>query len=640
MVRTNTTTILVPRATLFAVALVFNTAACNTHAQTNDAAMERVVVSASRLNLTAEAVAQHVTVLSREDMVLGGYASVAELLAASAGLSVDRSGRTGGYGSLYLRGADPSHVAILIDGVRQNDPLSSRGSAVDLNTLTIADIERIEIVRGSSGVAQGDALAGLIHIHTRAPDRTAASAQAEVGGDGRAAASVRVSMPNLSASAVRSEDGGRFGSTRNTSANLSWRFASGDHWGVALQARSTRTRNTAFPDDSGGALFATRNALEQRVADSVQGGLRGWWRVIDGATLEWSLSHFERSERDSNPGIAPGARDPSGFPAIGSDTRYGANNAQLLWRQRLSPTLSAVIGGEIERERGSLDSVIDYGRFKIPARFDQARSPFAIFSEIRYERDGWSANAGLRSLTAAGFATQWHPGLAVEHQFAAAGIAVGASLTTATKLPSFYALGHPLIGNPGLRPERALQQEIYVASRAEAPFNLRLTAFSSRYRELVDFDPGPPPKLVNRSRINVDGVEASAGYRFRGGARISADATWMDVGESAGTPPLRFRPRLQGGTRLSIPVGDQMSLHVSARYIGRRFDSSIPTADRWLGGYTQVNANAVTAINNRWVKDLRLTLAVDNLLDRHAEESIGNLIGSRRIRVGVQWSWA
>ena len=89
-----------------------------------DGTLPGVVISASSLPLTEAALHQHVQVFTREQIDAHPAASVGEFLLRQAGIPVDRRGRHGGYGSLYLRGADPSHVVVLIDGVRQNDPLS------------------------------------------------------------------------------------------------------------------------------------------------------------------------------------------------------------------------------------------------------------------------------------------------------------------------------------------------------------------------------------------------------------------------------------------------------------------------------------------------------------------------------------
>jgi len=111
--------------------------------------LEEQRVTATALPLTPAAASPHVTILRRADLDALRGQDLATILARQAGIVIDRGVRSGGYGALYLRGADPSHVVVLVDHVRQNDPLSSRGSAVDLNTLSVDDVERIEIVRGA-----------------------------------------------------------------------------------------------------------------------------------------------------------------------------------------------------------------------------------------------------------------------------------------------------------------------------------------------------------------------------------------------------------------------------------------------------------------------------------------------------------
>ena len=602
------------------------------------AQLEPVVVSASNLALTAASSSSHVTVLTRDDIASNGYGSVAELLGAQAGLSVDRGGRTGGYSSLYLRGADPSHVVVLIDGVRQNDALSSRGSAVDLNTLLLADVEWIEVIRGNVSVANSEALAGLIHIHTRRTGKSGGALEGEAGGDGRRMFSAHAEHAGWSASASSFEDGHLIGTVRNRAANVGWVSSASEPWGVALSARVARSENSGFPDDSGGPALAVRRGLETRTSDTLQGSFRGWWTASPASRIEFTASVFDREERDDTPGIAGGVRDRAGFPAIGSDTGYQRSDVQLLWRNVWTSRLTSVVGVDVQREHGRFDSVIDYVRFKIPARFELSRMQTGPFAELRYDDGEWNAQAGVRELIASGLSdrsVQWHPAFSVQRKFAEMNVVIGASVSTATKLPSFYALGHPLIGNAALRPERAQQREVFVASLPGQVYSYRVAAFSSRYKDLVDFDAGPPPRLVNRAQIHVDGLEAQASFDVAKGVRASADAAWMRFSDPADGTPLRGRPRLQGGARVALPITERSDVSISARYVGRRFDSSIPTGDRWLSGYTLVNATA----SLRLVDDVLASLSLDNLLNRSAEETIGTSIGGRRIRINLQWRW-
>ena len=94
-----------------------------------------------------------------------------------------RPAQSGGFVSLYMRGAENSHLLILLDGVKLNDPTTTRGSAFDLSAIDVSQIERIEVLRGpASAVYGGEALAGVVHIITKR------AVAAGVGGSGYVAA--------------------------------------------------------------------------------------------------------------------------------------------------------------------------------------------------------------------------------------------------------------------------------------------------------------------------------------------------------------------------------------------------------------------------------------------------------------------
>src|SRR4051812_15549219 len=104
-----------PASTAAWLALGWPAAVCAQDAGLRE--LSPVVVSASALPLTEATVNQHVSVYTREQIEREAPASVAEFLSRRAGAVVDRRARSGGFGSLFLRGADPSHVVVLIDGI-------------------------------------------------------------------------------------------------------------------------------------------------------------------------------------------------------------------------------------------------------------------------------------------------------------------------------------------------------------------------------------------------------------------------------------------------------------------------------------------------------------------------------------------
>ncbi len=595
-------------------------------------------ITASAVPTTAAAASQHVTLLRRADMDAFRGQSVAEILSRQAGVVMDRSARTGGFGSLYLRGADPSHVVVLIDHVRQNDPLSSRGSAVDLNTLSSDDVERIEIVRGNASVVNPEAMAGLIHIFTRRA-KPGASAGASVGGDALRSGQASWSGAGLRLSATQREDSGDAGAfNRTRAANAGWEREVGDVLSLRTAVRFSESDNRGFPDDSGGARYAVVRDLESRRSDSRQFSLRGEFRPAAG-TLEVQLATMSRDGDESSPGVAPGLRDPFGLPPIDARTDYRRDEVLAAWRMTLGEATLFTAGMQHQRERGRFDSVIDFGAFLLPAAFELRREIQSAFAEARWQRGDWTVQGGARyerptnGKNNSGGEASTHPMLSLQRSLGDGRGQWGASVARSSKLPSFYALGHPLVGNALLAPERALHRELYYANAADAAWPTRITLFSARYRNLVDFDAGPPPQLVNRSRIQADGLEWRSAHRFENDWRLQLDGSWMRVRDPDGGAPLRHRPRLQVGAQLGLPIGEGRELSLMMRHMSRRFDSSIPTGDRWLGASTVLDL----ALRQRRGA-LQYVLALDNVADTRAEETIGSGMPGRRLRLSLQWA--
>jgi vitamin B12 transporter len=129
---------------------------------------EEWIVSGTRVPVADGRRPFQATALTGEQLDAGISPSVVDALRFVPGLHVVQEGAPGGRAALSLRGLDPNHVVVLVDGVRVNDPTNSRGGSFDPSTLALVDIEKIEIVRGPlSSIHGADALAGVVQIVTR-----------------------------------------------------------------------------------------------------------------------------------------------------------------------------------------------------------------------------------------------------------------------------------------------------------------------------------------------------------------------------------------------------------------------------------------------------------------------------------------
>jgi iron complex outermembrane receptor protein len=107
---------------------------------------------------------------------------LASLLAEVPGVAPIRTGSIGAFTTITVRGSNPDEVRIYVDGVPLN---IAAGGAVDISTLPLGDVERVEVYRGTSPLVFGQsALGGIIAITTRTPGTTSAAAKAGVGSFG------------------------------------------------------------------------------------------------------------------------------------------------------------------------------------------------------------------------------------------------------------------------------------------------------------------------------------------------------------------------------------------------------------------------------------------------------------------------
>ncbi|TND07210.1 MAG: iron complex outermembrane recepter protein [Bacteroidetes bacterium] len=153
-------------------AALFFTAAlisCSMSAQQPDTTkVPEVVISATRSEQDPMKVGRSVSVISAEDIKKSGFHTLSELLSQQEGLYIVGNGQTPGSNqSLFTRGAASNQTLVMVDGVRLSDP-STVNNTADLSELSLADVDRIEIVRGSHSTMYGSAgVGGVVNIITR-----------------------------------------------------------------------------------------------------------------------------------------------------------------------------------------------------------------------------------------------------------------------------------------------------------------------------------------------------------------------------------------------------------------------------------------------------------------------------------------
>jgi len=272
-------------------------------------------------------------------------------------------------------------------------------------------------------------------------------------------------------------------------------------------------------------------------------------------------------------------------------------------------------GLSYDREKGKSDDLIDFGGFTVPADFSLERSSWSVFTELAYQfTPRLKVQSGLRHDMPDSESDESSVSFSLGYLIPQANMAFSAYYGQGYKLPSMFALGHSLVGNPDLSPEYSEAIDLGVRKRwPDARVEVGLSLFQNKYRDLIDFDPVLFTN-VNRGRVEVQGFDAQLDWQAYRDVTANLHLTYSDADEV-----LRRRPEWKGGAEVRWALVPRLSWVTSADYTGTFFDSSIPTGVVKMPSFWRVN----TALNWQYTNSTRVSLGIKNLLDDDYEESVG-----------------
>ncbi len=597
--------------------------------QPNSGNIETLQITGSRLD--GQSIAS-VTTVNRAEIERINPLSTVELLARIPHVNITQNGQAGGLSFVSVRGGEANFTLIMIDGVAVNDPTNSRGGGFDFNQLDPAVIERVEVYRGGiSAVHGGDAISGVIHFITR--ESSGQQVRLEVGNQKQRSASATLSFDNdhglsvLANLSARHHNPSEFDKTDNQQAMLKMGWVTGgqNHQGFVSYSNSD---NLAFAEDSGGLTYAMPQQAEARDSEQWLWGYRGQIPINETVILDLSASYLNREERSAHPGIADGVL--SGIPASDITSEYEKSESEAYVSWQISPNWSALGGISLRQSTGSNRGFLDFG-FPLPVDFELDLDTNSAFVETKYQSDSLLISVGARvddpdqfdRETSYRVSAQW----IVQQE-----LTLFAVYNEGYKLPSFFALAHPLVGNPDLQPERSDNIELGMKHQTEE-LQWVITYFDNRFTDLVDFDDQLFTN-VNRTQVDTQGVEVNGQWNITEWLLLLGDISYTDVDVVGEEQQLRRRPNWSGSLALQGQWnGLQVMIFVDFRDDYQ--DSSIATGQITLPGYAKYGASAQYEIND----NLNLSLNIDNALGKTYQDAVGFKVDDQQVRAGLTYQF-
>ncbi len=590
---------------LSVLSVLFAAAAAQVPAHADDPGTEQdeIVVSATRTANRFEEVGSAVSLISAEDIELRQYPFAADALRDAPGVSIARNGAFGGVASARIRGASSGQSLIVIDGIVVNDSSAPQGG-FNFANLDVADIERIEVLRGPQSLLYGaDAIGGVISIITKKAD-AGTGAYLEGGshgtlrGGGTAALGNEDAYGRITVSGVRTDGISRAASGteadgyRSIAGSFTGGLALNEIWRTELVARfsDSHAEIDGFPPPS--FTLADTDETEDTQDYALAGRLLHDHADFNGA-FTVSYNAIDRVNRDGGVETFGGEGDRL--------------SADYLGAIELSEQARIISGAEAERTSVMVSGV------------DEDASSGAVFAMVEVKPiNGLTLSAGARrdefsnfdGATTARVAAAW----VVPGNFILRG-----SWGQGFRAPTLFELNFDQFGtipNPDLQPERANGFDVGVEktfSADDIDARLRATLFQTRVEDQIDFD------FAGSGYFNIDetrarGVEVEGDAEIGDHLAVYLSYSYIDAIDRMTGLQLPRQPKHSGSAVITVTPIVELSVSTSLIFNGDENDTPAPN-----DSFFRADLRAAYAVSD----NLEIYGRIENLTDTDYEDVSG-----------------
>ncbi|MEK7866510.1 MAG: TonB-dependent receptor [Planctomycetota bacterium] len=615
--------------------------------------MGEVVVTATRGEAGTKTTGSTISTVSGVEIGQQHVDEAMEPLRGVPGVHVLRTGVRGGLTSLFTRGLNSNHTAVLLEGFELT---RDGGQFFELDTLTTDAVGGIEVLRGPQSALYGsDAVGGVVNFRiprgngpgrvrpsiefgSYASNREKVSVQ---GGDDRFGFNFEASRFEQSNGRIDHSDYEIQGATGRFDFDLS------DRTRLMVVVRAQEDDLLQFSNASGPRFDPLLDPDANGEKDSLLVGLDfGTW-ITDWWDAHVQLQHYALN-RDSFDD--PDLVDPFGL--FNTIDEYTKGVAHLYSRFYPCKWDTVTVGVEFEdQELESMSQLFNFDVFPPVATSnlveeDRKNRSFYMQHEFAFW-DMVYLTPGARWDDNESFGTQWTGRVAGAVWIEQTGTKPRASYGTAITEPNFFQTFDAQFGNSGLVPEHNEGWDVGVDQwLCDDRVRASVTYFHNKLDDVIQFEttaffPVFDGTFSNAGRARTEGVEAEVHWDVAKGVlrdndvvTTSASYTWLDTEVIESNTPtsstfkeggsLIRRPRNTAHLNLDYAIVDCLDVNLDFNYFGDRKDVSFvfgrPPREV-ANGFLRVDLAASYRLP--WVKGLRVMGRAENLLDKDYDEVLG-----------------
>ncbi len=571
--------------------------------------LKETVVSATRTPTRADELVSDMVVIYRAEIEKSAGRTLPEILGRVPGVQFSANGGLGKNSNVFIRGAEPRHTILLIDGVRYG---SATAGTPAWDTIPVDMIERIEVLKGPASALYGsEAVGGVVQIFLRkgakgfrpyasatlGSEKYRQLATGFTGGTGELAYTLGVQTTREDGfSATNPRAGTSFNPDRDgfdqdaLNTSVAWQVSGS----LKFDASLLYANSVNHSDDGLGR--DTRYAGRTRVVST---GIEG--RFVPG----WkSQLRFGQSVDASQAIVAA----PSVFPGLFKTTQN-----QLTWQNDIDTQFGVLLLGAEQLAQKVDTTAYSVKQRRIASYFVGLNGSEGAHSWQANLRRDQNSQFGGNSTGFAGYGFSITPAWRINASYGSSFVA-----------PSFNQLYFPGFGNTALQPESGRNTDLGV-TWSEAGHSVKLVRYDNKIRGFITSTTTP----VNVPRARINGLSLAYDGSF-GPVTLRASADALDPrNEVTGKRlPRRSASQLRLGADYGVGV---WTFGGSLLRAGGSFNDTANLQP--LDGYTTADLYADYRLNRNW----KLQAKVNNLTNRQYETILGFNQPGRGVFVTLRW---
>jgi len=613
-----------------------------------DSTLAEVTISAPKYPEKLARSGKVVSVISAEMIQANAGKSLGEILQQSVGVAVVGARSAPGTNQeIYVRGANTGHVLLLMDGFPLNDP-SHISSVMDWNLISLANIERIEILKGGQSTLYGsDAMAAVINLVTR---KNAKSLQVMLQGGGLGTHQEQISWSTRKGNNNLQIQAQNYSTDGFSSAKIAQGKAEADgfkqqSWGVKWGRDFGKNGNFDFSYSTqlyqgnldNGPFVDDRDYTSKAISHS----FRGQYQVKN-----WTVRAFQdlihREFRNDSTDIPANA-----WSKFSLSTYAGLNQGlEAFVKIPVKENATVLIGSEYRRQKTEQSdlSISDYGPYISPDLTEKQKTQQILGTYLTFQHswNNWGYEVGARWNAQSTFGNYFtynlNPYWAISQT-----AKLFVNYYTSFKTPSIYQLASPY-GNLDLQPEQGKTFELGVEKNFKF-WKIRVVGFQNEVNQGIVFqsmDVEPFGKYQNISRQKTQGIEFEVAYQtskfqvdfnytYLKGEMIDRDSTYSS---------LIRRPSNAWNLYFQVKLSKKWSAGMNNQYVGQRTDyfydeSTYSVQPNPMSAYLWTDISVHYQINRNW----KISGMLKNALNQEISEITGYSGQPRNVQITLSGSF-